>query len=151
MVKKEDSVQTFKFDQKKFPRIRRNIIITYVVLALVGLGIVYLYLQNYLFSSAWGLIPFVVLVFTLAGWFALRERRRYWDEFKLEVGNDSLTRSAYKTSTVRIKKADVKSVREVRIGLIVSTQTKENALLIPRQLDDNDYKIVKRILEDWAS
>lgn len=143
-------MKTFKLDPKKFPKVRRNIIITYAVLALIGLGMVWLYLRDLLFGSAWGLIPFVVLIFALAGWFALRERRRYWDEFQLEVEGDSLIRFAPKTMTVRLKRPGITGIREVSQGLIVSTESRKNMLLIPRQLADEDYQAVKRILDSWV-
>ena len=144
-------MQTFKLDPKKFPGIRRNIIITYAVMSLAGLGVVYLYLGDALFGRAWGLIPFVFVVFALVGWFALRERKQYWDEFRLEIGSDALNRSAYKTSTVSVRKSAVTGVREVRQGMIVSTKSKENLLLIPRQLEDEDYQAVKRLLGTWTN
>lgn len=144
-------MQTFKLDPEKFPKIRRNIIITYAILALVGLGMVWLYLRDNLFTRAWGLIPFVLFLFALAGWFALRERKRYWDVFRLEIGNDVLTRSAYKTNTVKLKKSEITTAREVRQGLIVGIPKNKNALLIPKQLQDQDYQLVKRKLDNWAN
>jgi hypothetical protein len=144
-------LQTFRLDPSKFPKIRRNIIITYAFLSLVGLGMVWLYLRGNLFTRAWGLIPFVIVIFALAGWFAIRERKRYWDEFRLEIGADAMTRSAYKTGTVKIKKSEFTRLKEVRQGLIVAVRGKENALLIPRQLSDQDYQIVKQKLENWVN
>ncbi len=143
-------MQTFKLDPNKFPKILRNIIITYVFLALAGLGMVWLTLRENLFTRAWGLIPFVVIIFALVGWFAIRERKRYWEDFRLEIDGDALTRSAYKTGTVKIKKSEITGFKEVRQGLIIAVRGKENALLIPRQLTDQDYQLVKGKLENWA-
>ncbi len=144
-------MQTFKLDPNKFPKILRNIIITYVFLALVGLGMVWLYLRENLFTRAWGLIPFVLIIFALVGWFAIRERKRYWEDFRLEIGGDAIERIAYKTGTLMIKKSEIMGLKEVRQGLIIAVRGKENALLIPRQLTDRDYQLVKRKLENWAN
>jgi hypothetical protein len=144
-------LQTFKLDPNKFPKILRNIIITYVFLALVGLGMVWLYLRENLFTRAWGLIPFVLIIFALVGWFAIRERKRYWEDFRLEIDGDAIERIAYKTGTLMIKKSEIMGLKEVRQGLIIAVRGKENALLIPRQLTDRDYQLVKRKLENWAN
>ena len=83
-------MKTYQLDQEKFPRIRRNIILSYIFLALVGLGVVYLYIREDLFGQAWTLIPFVCVVFAAGGWFALRQRRKYWEEFRLRIKDDAL-------------------------------------------------------------
>jgi hypothetical protein len=41
-------------------------------------------------------------------------------------------------------------VKEVRHGLILSTPAKENTLLIPRELPDEEYQEIKRTLTRWA-
>jgi len=143
-------VSIYKLDPDKFPRVRRNIILTYMVMALVGLGVVYLYIREPLFEEAWPLVPFVLLVFTSAGWLALRQRRKYWEEFTLIVRDNTLIHRAHKAPEIRIKRPKITRVREVRNGLILSTPDRENMLLIPRDLSDKDYQEIKVTMERWA-
>jgi hypothetical protein len=143
-------MKTYHLDPEKFPRIRRNIILTYFFLSLVGLAIVYLYIGPPLFGSAWTLIPFVVVVFAGVGWYALRERRKYWETYELTVTLRGLKISAPKSPDINIGKEKISAVREVRQGLILSSREKENWLLIPKDLPDDDYAAVKNTLENWV-
>ncbi len=147
----KDPMKTYHLDPEKFPRIRRNIILTYIFLSLLGLAIVYLYIGAPLFGSAWTLIPFVLVVFAAAGWYTLYERQKYWEQYELTLTPEDLKISAHKSPDIRISKDKITAVREVRQGLILSNPQKENWLLIPKDLPDNDYAAVKKILESWVS
>ena len=143
-------MKTYQLDPGKFPRVKRNLILTYILLGAVGLLVIYLYIRDALFQQAWGLILLVVLLFGMAGCYALREQKRYWDIFKLTLQEGVLIRTAPKTLKVQIKKADVTKVRMVKNGMIVSTKSNPNALLIPRALSDEDFKELTKTLEKWA-
>lgn len=143
-------MRNYKLDPEKFPRVRRNIILTYIFLALIGLGVVYLSLREALFNQAWALIPFILLVFAVTGWYALRQRRKYWEAFELSIRDNTLIRRAFKEPDVRIKRSKISGLREVQHGLILSTPGRENMLLIPRDLRDRDYEEIKRTLETWV-
>ena len=142
-------MKTYQLDPKKFLRIRRNIILTYFIFSILGLVIFYLYFRDALFGQVWILVPFVLLLFAAAGWFAVRQRRRYWDEFKLTINDSMLIRAAPKLPDARFNKNAITGVKEVRQGLILSTRASENALLIPKALPDEDYLAVKQVLEKW--
>lgn len=143
-------MKTFKLDPDQFPRIRRNIILTYSILALAGLGVFYLYIREALFGQAWTLIPFVLLLFAIAGWFALRQRKQYWDAFEIKITEQALIRSAHKLPDLKINRSEITGVKEIRQGLILSTKTRENTLLIPKGLAEADYQALKQILERWV-
>ena len=143
-------MKTYKLDPEKFPRIRRNIILSYIFLAMACLGVVYLYIREALFGQAWTLIPFILLVFALACWYAIRQRRKYWEEFHLVLRADALTYQVHKSPEVRIKRSKVSGVKEIRQGLILSTPQRENRLVIPKALREEDYQEIKRTLEKWA-
>jgi hypothetical protein len=143
-------LRKYKLDPDKFPRVRRNIILAYILMALVALGVIYLYIQEALFGQAWTLIPFILVVFAAAGWFALRQRQKVWEEFQLMVKDNALFRRTPKSPEIRINRSDVTGVKEVRHGLILSTPAKENTLLIPRELPDEEYQEIKRTLTRWA-
>jgi len=144
-------MKSFRLDPDNFPRIRRNIILTYIILALVALVIFYLYLQEALFNQAWILVPFVLLVFTAAGWYALQQRRKYWEGYELRLGDKILIRAFPNNPDMKIKRTDVTGIKEVRQGLILATRASENALLIPKELSDQDYQQIKGVMEMWAS
>lgn len=137
------AVKNYHLDPQKYPRIRRKIILTYSVLALVALLIFYIYLREALFAQVWILIPFILLLFAAAGWFAIHQRRKYWYEFELQFTDQYLIRSVPNTPDMRVRFTDITDYREVRQGLILSTPVSENAMLIPKALRDQDYQAVK--------
>lgn len=143
-------MNTYHLDPNKFPRIMRNIILTYFILALVGLGVIYLYLRETLFGSAWGLIPLVFLLFALAGGYALWERKKYWQEFEIAVKNATLTYKKPKMPPIIIQRSKITAVQESRQGLILSTKSRENAFLIPKELPGDDYQALQQLLHDWV-
>jgi cbb3-type cytochrome oxidase subunit 3 len=143
-------MNTYQLDPKKFPRICRNIILTYALLAFVGLVVVYLNIRAALFGQAWTLIPFILLLFVATGWFALRQRRKYWDEFQLMLKDDGLMRRAPKSPELWIKRADIIGIKEIPQGLILSTKGRENALLIPKDLPEKDFQQLKRTMQRWV-
>jgi len=144
-------VKTYHLDPEKFPKVRRNIIITYIFLAMAGLGVVYLNIRGSLFGSAWPLIPFVLLLFAGACLLAIRQRKKFWDDFELSFKADALYYSAPKVMQIKINKSAVTGVREVRQGLIISTKEKANTLLISKHLSDRDFQEVKRKLDQWSN
>ena len=143
-------MKNYQLDPKKFPRIRRNIILTYIALALVGLGVIYLYLREDLFARAWTLIPFALLVFAVGAWLAIRQRRKYWEEFQLRIQDDALYFQMPKMGEARIQRKHITGVREMRQGLVLATPGREYTLLIPKDLADKDYEEIKKILKKWA-
>ena len=136
-------VKTYHLDPEKFPRVRRNIILTYVVLALAALGLFYLYMREVLFTQARMLIPVILLLFAVAGWYALRQRRKYWDQFEMRLTDQYLIRFIPGMPEMRLTYPDITGVREVRHGLILSTRISKNTLLIPKALRDQDYQSIK--------
>lgn len=144
-------MKKYHLDPEKISSVRRNTIILYTSMSLVILGVIYVYIRDALFGKAWALIPFTFLLFIGAGWLSMRDRKKYWKSFELIVQDNGLRRSAFRTPTVRLERARITKVREVKNGLIVSTRANKNALLIPKSLPDKDYQKIKRIVENWAS
>jgi hypothetical protein len=143
-------LKIYRLDPNKFQRIQRNTILLYFVLSLIGLGVFYINIGKALFNQAWMLIPLDFVAFALAGWISLRDRRRYWDEYQIIIRENTLIRQIPKTPDYTIKKSSIKDFKEVRRGMIIATKTSENALLIPRELPDNDYLAIKHLLENWT-
>ena len=142
-------MQTFKLDLEKYKKVRRHLIFTYVLLALVSLGIIYMYVGEMLFGSIWILIPLSLLAVGLISHVGLTKRMKFWEGFELTLDDDGLTRTAPDSKTIEVKKGEFAGVREIKEGLVLSTIENENALLVPRQLKDEDYQVLKGILEGW--
>ena len=137
------AMNTYHLDPKKYPQVRRNIILTYTALALAALGIFYFYLRGALFTQAWILIPVIFVLFAAAGLYAVRQRRKYWEQFELRFTDQFLIRSVPNTPDMRVRFSDITGYREVSQGLILSTPVSENTLLIPKALGDQNYQAVK--------
>ena len=144
-------MKTFSLDSEKFPRVTRNSIVVYFGMALICVFVVYVYVRDALFGNAWMLIPAIFILFAGCCWLSLRDRKKYWESFELVFQSNILTRTAFKTPTIRLERAKVTEFREIKNGLIVSTRANRNALLIPRDLPDDDYEAVKQILENWTA
>ena len=142
-------MQTFKLDFEKYKKVRRHLVFTYVLLALVALGIIYMYVGEMLFSSVWILIPLSLLAVGLIGHVGLSKRIKFWEGFAITVDDEGLTRTAPDSKTIQVKKAEFAGMREIKEGLVLSTLENENAMLAPRQLKDSDYQELKTILESW--
>jgi hypothetical protein len=142
-------MQSFHLDLEKYKKGRRHLVFTYVLLALVSLGIIYMYVGEMLFGSVWILIPCSLLAVGLLGHVGLTKRMKFWDGFELTLDEEGLTRTAPDSKTIEVKKADFTGVREIKEGLVLSTAENENAMLVPRQLFDKDYQALKEILESW--
>ena len=142
-------MQTFKLDLEKYKKVRRHLVFTYVLLALVSLGIIYMYVGEQLFGSIWILIPLSLLAVGLLGHVGLTKRMKFWDGYELTLNDEGLTRTAPESTAIEVKKAEFTGVREIKEGLVLSTAENENALLVPRQLKDEDYQKLKGILESW--
>jgi hypothetical protein len=142
-------MQTFKLDLEKYKKVRRHLVFTYVLLALVSLGIIYMYVGEMLFGSVWILIPLALIAVGLISHVGLTKRMKFWDGFELTLDEKGLTRTAPESKTIEVKKADFAGLREIKEGLILATTENENAMLVPRQLRDEDYQTLKGILESW--
>ena len=142
-------MQSFHLDLEKYKKVRRHLVFTYVLLALVSLGIIYMYVGEQLFGSIWILIPLSLLAVGLLGHVGLTKRMKFWDGYELTLNDEGLTRTAPESTAIVVKKAEFTGVREIKEGLVLSTAENENALLVPRQLKDEDYQKLKGILESW--
>jgi len=142
-------MQSFHLDLEKYKKVRRHLVFTYVLLALVSLGIIYMYVGEMLFGTVWILIPCSLLAVGLLGHVGLTKRMKFWEGFELTLDDEGLTRIAPDSKAIEVKKADFAGLREIKEGLVISTAENENALLVPRQLIDEDYQKLKGILESW--
>jgi FtsZ-interacting cell division protein ZipA len=144
-------MHTYHLDPKKFSRVLRNTLIIYGVLAVVSLVLVYISVQDNLTERSWFLLLAIVALYVVGGWYSLRDRKRYWESFKLTFQDGTFTRSAHKMATFKLERARFGGFREVRGGLIVSTKANQNALFIPDDFTEQDYQAVKQHLEDWTA
>lgn len=142
-------MQSFHLDLEKYKKVRRHLVFTYVLLALVSLGIIYMYVGEMLFGSVWMLIPLSLLAVGLLGHVGLTKRMKFWEGFEMTLDDEGLSRIAPDSKVIEVKKADFTGLREIKEGLVLSTVENENALLVPRQLKDEDYQKLKAILESW--
>ena len=142
-------MQSFHLDLEKYKKVRRHLVFTYVLLALVSLGIIYMYVGEMLFGTVWILIPCSLLAVGLLGHVGLTKRMKFWEGFELTLDDEGLTRTAPDSKDIEIKKTDFTGLREIKEGLVLSTAENDNALLVPRQLIDDDYQKLKGILEGW--
>ncbi len=67
----------------------------------------------------------------------------------MTLDDEGLSRIAPDSKVIEVKKAEFTGFREIKEGLVLSTVENENALLVPRQLKDDDYQKLKAILESW--
>ena len=144
-------MQTFHLDPQKASLAMRRAVIIYAVLGVISMIAVYFSIRDNITEKTWLLVLAIVALYFVSGWQYLRNRKLYWETFKLEFQEDSFTRSAHRTETVTIERFRFGGFREIRDGLVISTKANRNALFIPDDFTDQDYQAIKQIFESWTA
>lgn len=91
----------------------------------------------------------MLLFIAYSSYRAIKQRKQFWDEYKLEIGEKVLVQNQPRYPELRINSEDINSIVEKKFGLVISTTKYNNLLGITKDLPDADYLEVKEILQDW--
>lgn len=82
---------------------------------------------------------------------SINQRKQLYEGYQLELDDQTLKRIQPGFEDLIIHRAEVKSVAESPLGLIVTTEKSANLLAVARELSDQDYNEIKKILSGWVS
>ena len=99
-------------------------------------------------TTGWVLL-YLSAVVVLCTWLAARSTRRSWEDFRLELDDDSLQRTQHRLPPVTVHRAEVTRVEEIRDrGLVVYTNDSERFIFVPAAL--TGYDELRAELDIWA-
>ncbi|MFH1446043.1 MAG: hypothetical protein ABIG43_01355 [Chloroflexota bacterium] len=147
-------MKTYKLDPEKFSKARRSIILLYILTGII-LIIAALWM-NWKQLSTNGImslmvIPLIVVLFGFSAWRAVKQRQQHWQEYTLQIGDDSIVQNQPRMPDLHIKSSDITDVRETKFGLVLSTERYRNLFGISKDLRAEDYEEVKAKLMSWVA
>lgn len=92
----------------------------------------------------------VIGLMALGGMFGFRLQRQSLESLRIELGEDYIARRQVRLGEVRLRRDEVRALRETAAGLQVLSADKYRSILVPRALDANDYQAVKARLMGWG-
>jgi hypothetical protein len=127
--------------------LRSGGVVGMVLVAVVGMGMLGL-------GGGWVVLVPLALV-TLGGValstrVALRQQQRTWESLRIELGEDEVAFRQEGAPEMRLRREEVTALHETGGGVLVRTEIKFRALIIPNDLDPADYEEIKATLSTWA-
>lgn len=145
-------MSVFQLDPVKIKKQLRNIVILYSAVSFVFILLFVLFVVIKGFDLS--LFLFLMVLLGLMVYTAMRsikQRKRFFLGYKLEVGEDSLSQSQVGYKDLIIQKQELDSILESKFGMILSTKSARHILGITKNLSDQDYQQVRKVLFDWLS
>jgi len=145
-------MSVFQLDPVKIKKQLRNIVILYSAVSFVFILLFVLFVVIKGFDLS--LFLFLMVLLGLMVYTAMRsikQRKRFFLGYKLEVGEDSLSQSQVGYKDLIIQKEELDSILESKFGMILSTKSARHILGITKNLSDQDYQQVRKVLFDWLS
>jgi len=145
-------MSVFQLDPVKIKKQLRNIVILYSAVSFVFILLFVLFVVIKGFDLS--LFLFLMVLLGLMVYTAMRsikQRKQFFLGYKLEVGEDSLSQSQVGYKDLIIQKQELDSILESKFGMILSTKSARHILGITKNLSDQDYQQVRKVLFDWLS
>ena len=145
-------MSVYQLDPNKVKKQLRNITMLYSAVSFVFILLFVLFVVIKGFDLS--LFLFLMVLLGLMVYTAMRsikQRKRFFLGYKLEVGEDSLSQSQVGYKDLIIQKEELDSILESKFGMILSTKSARHILGITKNLSDQDYQQVRKVLFDWLS
>jgi len=145
-------MKTYRLDQAKFSKTKKSIILLYGITGvLMIIAAVWMNWERIVEKDLFSMIvvPLLIGLLVYSAIRAIKQRREYWDNYKLEIDEEGLTQMQARFPDLHINKDEITNLREGKFGLIISSEKYRDLLGITRNLKDEDYQEVKSILESW--
>ncbi len=86
----------------------------------------------------------------LGAWIGFRLQRGMLESLRIELADDYIAWRQARAGEVRLRREEVRALRESAAGLQVLTADRYRSILVPRALDASDYAAVRDRLAAWA-
>ncbi|MCJ7694517.1 MAG: hypothetical protein MUO40_03740 [Anaerolineaceae bacterium] len=147
-------MKTYRLDQAKFTQTKKSIILLYgitgVLMIIVAVWMNWeRIVEKDLFSII--VVPLLLGLLVYSALRAIKQRKEYWDDYKLEIDENGLTQTQPRFPDLHISNDEITNLREGKFGLIISSEKYRDLLGVTKNLGDENYQEVKTILESWLS
>ncbi len=145
-------MKSYHLDPEKFNKEKRNItgIYGFIMFILTGIFVWMVWKKEINMSSLLILVAFLAMLVHTA-YRSVKQRKQFFEGYRLELDENKLSQSQPNFPELIINRDEIKSVLENRSGLIISTTKAPNVLGITKDLRDEDYQEIKKILLSWVS
>ena len=147
-------MKTYLLDPQKLRKTKKSVALLYGVTGAVMLAIILWLSWENIMARDWfsiAVVPLMVGLFIFSGARAVKQRTEFWNKYKLDISENTLTQSQPRFPDLTIERSEVVGLKEEKYGLLISTEKYQNLLAITKNLSDTDYEEVKALLTEWYS
>lgn len=145
-------MKTYRLDPAKLTKTKTSIILLYGITGvLMIIAAVWMNWERIVDKDLFSIIviPLIIGLLVYSAIRAIKQRKEYWDNYKLEINDNGLTQMQPRFPDLHINSDEITNLREGKFGLIISSEKYRDLLGITKNLRDEDYQEVKAILETW--
>lgn len=143
------------------PRYLAGLVLQVVFLGIIGIALALVAFFAFPETSSYAvlLVVFVFLFLPIGTVLMLLAQKKLWQLVEVEMGDCyiavrhggvPLEVRILPQSKTRVESVQITAIREKSYGLVISTQYDSEALVIPVQLDDADYREIAATLSAWC-
>ncbi|MEL7646213.1 MAG: hypothetical protein AAGU04_08120 [Anaerolineaceae bacterium] len=144
-------MKTYKLDPAKLPAQRKSLIlvygITFLVMAAISVGINWN--RESMRSLLW-MLPLIAALFVYSGWRAYQQRQQLWEEYAFSISEDGLVLHQPKYPELKLSKADIIEIEDVKNGTYVTTTHGRRLFAITKLFPDADYAELRATMLRWV-
>lgn len=143
-------MKTYKLDPAKLPAQKKTLMlvygITFLIMAALSVGINWN--RDSMKSLLW-MLPLIAALFVYSGWRAYQQRKLLWEEYTFQVSEDGLVLHQPKYPELKLSKADITEIEDVKNGTYVSTTRGRRLFAITKLFPDADYAELRATMLRW--
>lgn len=143
-------MKTYKLDPAKLPAQKKTLIlvygITFVIMAAISVAINWN--RDSMRSLLW-MIPLIAALFVYSGWRAYQQRKLLWEEYTFSVSEEGMVLHQPKYPELKLSKADITGIEDVKNGTYVSTTRGRRLFAITKLFPDADYSEMRALMLRW--
>ena len=145
-------MKTYRLDPAKLPQQKKTILKVYGItfLVLVAISVALNWGQETMRSLLW-MIPLIAILFVYSGNRAYKQRKELWENYSLELSDDTLVQNQPRYPELRLHKSDLLGATEKKYGMLISAKQGRDILAITNFLPDEDYQEVVQTIKSWIA
>jgi hypothetical protein len=145
-------MKTYRLDPAKLPQQKNTILRVYGItfLVLVAISVALNWGQETMRSLLW-MIPLIAILFVYSGNRAYKQRKELWENYSLELSEDTLVQNQPRYPELRLHKSDLLGATEKKYGMLISDKQGKDILAITNFLPDEDYQEVVQTIKSWIA
>lgn len=145
-------MKTYTPDQTQLAKEKKSIILMYgiTLLILIAIAVSINWGRETMRSLLW-LIPMMIAMYVFMGIRSYKQRKAFYEGYKLEVSDDTLIQNQPRMSELKFPLSDITNVEVQKKGMLISIKQARNVLGISKDvMKEGDYEELKTLLTSWA-